>query len=322
MFQRQAEVKVRDRGDQENRVQQFPKTPKHGGKDVLASKFVTPAPRPRVALGAKSTNVHHRQFTSAKTGKRHSPVTASSANRPVEVAQEPTAGLKVQGGAALRAQLDRALKTGVDVPDVEYAPPPVREEEEGPYEEPEWMTPMDWGAYEIVRQAEKRRPFPVLACSKLPTYDDDSLPKFEFMEDPVLAAKTDRRPAPATTSRTRPARSQLGGFAAPTLAAQARAKVPVRARGAVDKENVNIGHKRVAVRPPGALSQRSSSSARSKASTPVAVEEVASTAPEGQLDSLELLPIDGLTLEPLEMPDLDPQSDMEVDFDVEDEDEI
>lgn len=118
MLHRTTEVKFRD--NQENRVQQFPKTPKNQSTQQL--KFITPAPKSRVALGQKSTNVHNRQFTSIKTGKRHSPVTA---HKPVFVLPEPSQELK--GGDALRAAFQRALDNGDELPDVEYCPPKVQE---------------------------------------------------------------------------------------------------------------------------------------------------------------------------------------------------
>lgn len=218
--QRSVDVRVRD--NQENRSSAFPKTPgktasnggagkmpmtgKHANMGSSAaptmSAFMTPAQPSRAPLGAKSTNVHlHRQFTSAKTGKRHSPVTAMRPPPKLQIALDPAPALaqpqaaasepaaaapKLEGIAGLRAALDRALETGVDVPEVEYAPPPVQEL---PFAEPENMYPMDWDAFEEIKAQRARNPLPVWRAPKddpilryMQTTEDD-IPPFVMMND-------------------------------------------------------------------------------------------------------------------------------------------
>lgn len=306
MLHRQTEVKFRD--NQENRVQQFPKTPKNA--NVASSKFVTPAPKPRIALGAKSTNVHHRQFSSAKTGKRHSPVVAPK--KPLSlIAPEPAQ--KLEGGAALRAALSKALATGIDIPDVEYAPPPVPEQ---PYDEPEWMTPMDWDALDraVARGAP---PAPMLQCYREQfTKVDDSTPPFEFMVMPQFSsAKSDAKPASArrglsssgsgsSKTLTRP---KLGGYAAPTLSVQAKIK-PTHAANHGDKENIAR-----------AFRSKSTTSVRKPLSRPPTTTRTMS---EQRKASQEVPQSPALSMAGLEdslidscAPELEPQSDLEVDFD-------
>ncbi|CCG81386.1 protein of unknown function [Taphrina deformans PYCC 5710] len=306
MLQRQTEVKFRD--NQENRVQQFPKTPKNA--NIAASKFVTPAPKPRIALGAKSTNVHHRQFSSAKTGKRHSPVLASK--KPLSIVA-PEQAQKLEGGAALRAALNRALLTGVDIPDVEYAPPPVPEQ---PYDEPEWMTPMDWDALDRVI-AKGRPAAPLMQCyrEKYAKMDETATPPFEFMDVPQMSAKTGANPkltrqglsSSGSTSSKTSARPKLGRYAASTLSVQAKAK-PVRQVSHGDQENVGrTVRSKSTTSAPRSLSSRAITSRTTSEATKPGKEM--SSGSDLFLDGSEEAFIDSL------VPDIEHQSDLEVDFD-------
>ena len=219
----------RTRDNQENRASAFPKTP--AGKSISnktagltaknAPAFVTPAQPSRAPLGNKSTNVHHRQFqTSVKTGRRHSPVTAVrppklqiAVDRPVLQQQEAP---KLDGIAALRAALDRSLETGIDIPDVEYAPPPV---EELPYAEPDNMYPMDWDAFNRCRQdAGSQYIAPIYRAPQVKEEEQEELPVFVMMGDETSSKD---KPVAKTAGSTRP--TKLGSFAAPTAATRARA---------------------------------------------------------------------------------------------------
>jgi hypothetical protein len=223
MLHRQTDVKLRE--NQENRAHApaFPKTPKNNVA-APSTHFITPANKPRMALGNKSTNVHHRQpFTSAvKTGKRHSPVTKMTMTiaKPVfkldvPMQEEVAPVLKAQGGAALREALDRALATGIDVPEPEYAPPPVKEEL--PFTEPDNVEPMDWPAFHaLCKQARDpgrwARPRKQVVHEPMPV----------FVPIPVVADE----------EAARSGKAKVANYAAPTASARARSKA------AAGKENV------------------------------------------------------------------------------------
>lgn len=319
MFHRQAEVKFRG-GDQENRVGGFPKTPKHAG--TQESRFVTPAPKMRVALGAKSTNVHHRQFASAKTGKRHSPVAAPKLSF---AAVEPEPVLReLEGAAALRAALQRALATGVDVPDVEYAPPPV---EELPYSEPEGLEPMDWDALHYLQSQGAFAPRRLQIKTDEPV---DVLRPFEFIDPeaqnrgkrmPSTVPKGSRLPSSGTKSAV-PAR--LGGFAAPTAAARARSKT---AQSSSDKENrttsssftsTTTTRARPTTRPLTLSRSSSSNTANSSIRVPLVDKHGARLKPLRSVSSRTAGSVD--VDDSAHVPDaLEPLPIMEVEFDIDDE---
>lgn len=236
MLHRQSEVKFRD--NQENRVTQFPKTPKNTTARPN-NNFITPAPKSRVALGAKSTNVHHRQFTSAKPGKRHSPVTASKT--PLTTLSKPQGKQDQVGAESLRLALQRALETGEDVPDVEYCPPPV---EELPFEGHEGYVRLT--QEEIMLNTPQFHP-------RLSHFDYDTLPTFVPMPVPSFWSEDSEEtqaPRPAdqqkgtrmtkvkTSSASRSAK--LGRFAAPTASAQAKLKPRVALAQAESSTTANL----------------------------------------------------------------------------------
>lgn len=291
MLVRHTEVNFRD--NQENRIQQFPKTPKTVATSQ-SSKFVTPAPKPRVALRAKSTNVHNRQFSSVKPGKRHSPIAHST--KPISLVP-PEQAQDVKGGAALRSALKRALATGINVPDVEYAPPPV---EELPYSEPDGVEPMDWEALRFLRDhgAFKQEEYMII---KNPECNYDP-PPFEFIDITPQVAPV--KPQSSSKSGSR----RLGGFAAPTAAAQAKVKVPVRA----GKENATSLRTRTVTR---------TSSLKPKVARADPVKAIGTT-PGLPVEFSKLSIGHGLqvpALEPLLVPEFDPLPIMEVEYDLSDD---
>lgn len=303
MLHRHTEVKFRD--NQENRVGQFPKTPKNASSKTQSSKFVTPAPKPRVALGAKSTNVHHRQFSSAKTGKRHSPIAAPkppASILPQEKLQE------LEGGAALRAALARALATGVDVPDVEYTPPPVVE----PRYVPDDAVPLDWESLRILRDHVPRAEISF-------KIDDDEkwleTPPFEFIEEEIHPKASGLQVVQSKSTIS----SKPRGFAAPTAAAQAKAKTPPASARAGKESSKSLPSKH---RPMARLSalraiSGSSHSSRMGISTTSAMKgfgnlSVASGS-DFETPATDVVP-------PFVLPDLAPIPLFEIDYDVSDED--
>jgi hypothetical protein len=98
---------------------------------------------------------------------------------------------------------------------------------------------MNWDALDRIRDAPFRTG-PLLECMKpSASAEDNSLPVFEFMEQtPLGTASVDSKPSRTIADRTNAA-SRVPGFAAPTVAAQARAKVPLRQQGTAGKENAH-----------------------------------------------------------------------------------
>ncbi|BFZ53500.1 hypothetical protein PYCC9005_000525 [Savitreella phatthalungensis] len=227
-------------------------------KQFDPSAFVTPAPNHnRAPLGAKSTNVNNRQFASAsKTGKRHSPKTIArppklqiALDEPVveqEVPQPVSQQPKLSGIEALRLALDRSIETGIDLPDIEYMPPKVVER---PYNMEDEEEPFTYEISEAENRAAQKAYIRSLALANTPADDLDldldlDLPPVKLLPEPIFVKKGTANPsllAKSTSTQTgrsssslkpkvasekivpvtRPTR--LGGFAAPTASARAKA---------------------------------------------------------------------------------------------------